>query len=125
MIEEESINLATLRNSKSVLLSVRFECVSFKMKCSVLYKKGNIVASIKRSIFQLILSHLASDSRHIRIFCVSIWNILHNAFVFEHQLLVLTECITSLPLLTLILKYGVKEHTGINILWMLYNIFAV
>ena len=99
-------------------------CFSSKWNVQFLYKKRNIVALIRRSIFCWFLSHVASNSRHIRIFCDSIWNILHNAFVSEHQLLMLAECITSLLLVTLIFKHGVKEHAGINIFWMVHDIFA-
>lgn len=55
-----------------------------------------------------------SNSRHIRIFCDSIWNILHNAFVSEHRLLMLTEYISSLLLVTLILKHVWYQRTCSN-----------
>lgn len=51
--------------------------------------------------FVSVSSHVASNSRHIRIFCDSIWNILHNPFVFEHRLLVLAEYISPLLLVLL------------------------
>lgn len=76
--------------------------------------------------FLSVSSHVASNSRHIRIFCDSIWNILHNLFVFEHRLLMLAEYIS--PLLLVLLwfwnTYGIKEHVRNIILWMGYDIFA-